>query len=239
MFVSMLTPGLWFRKRETELTNPQLGAELLKDPKGSLPVEVFGRYVWQHSRLGPAGGYLPPPPAPDDLKLASVRHEHMKFVIAWCLDPLNPFDPPIDPQQAVDEALELLHSVLFDVSTDQTSEATRATVIRLLRLLQRGSTKSKRDRGQPSTMRHMAVRAYIIRKFNPHPKRPGESTVSWAKLADMLFINDGKCPRKIHDEHGTRICSLTRHQYDSLCVKALTAEVMRFHAAMKHEGIPV
>jgi hypothetical protein len=34
---------------EIDLTNPKLGAELLKDAKGYLPVDVWMAYVWQHS----------------------------------------------------------------------------------------------------------------------------------------------------------------------------------------------
>jgi hypothetical protein len=192
---------------------PNLSAELRKDAKGSLPIDVWLWYFWQHS-----GKYKP--------------------VLEWCINPDNITRARIDPQRTVDEAQWLVSSVIMHLMSDRPTAALEAARKASV-LLIRGSSLFRRRKGQPRSMQHQAVRAYIIRKFNPHPKKPGESTVSWAKLADMLFINDGKCPRKIHDEHGTRICGLTRHQYDSLCVKALTAEVMRLHAAMKHEGIPV
>jgi hypothetical protein len=112
-------------------------------------------------------------------------------------------------------------------------------VERLIDTLTRGVSAAKRGRGQPPSIRRTAVRAWIILKFNPHPTNPGDSTVSWAQLADMLFLENRKCPRKIRDEDGTKICGLPRHQYDSPCVKALRTAVRNLQSAMEHDHIPV
>lgn len=115
-----------------------------------------------------------------------------------------------------------------------------------------------RKRGQPSSMRQEAVRAYVIRKFNPLPnaKKQGESTVGFARLADLLFLENGKCPRQIRDSDGTivpkklrkskqgteiryRLCDASEHQYDSECVKALETAVGLLKKAMKDDGIPI
>ena len=155
-------------------------------------------------------------------------HDHTPLVADWCLDPFDPaIKPPIKPQQAVDEALPLVQEVIHHLVSGSPTEAQKAAIC-ASNLLLSGSTESQRGRGQPSTMRHMAVRAYIIRKFNPDPRRPSQSRVGWSRLADILFVNDEKCSR----------CGLSNHQYDSPCVKALTAEVTRLKAAMNHDGIP-
>jgi hypothetical protein len=102
---------------------------------------------------------------------------------------------------------------------------------RIHNILQRGSSLSRCKRGHPATTRPPAIRAYVIRKFNPDPKQPGESTVSWAKLADMLFVNDGNCSRSR--------CGRARHQYNDFCVKALRTAVGRLQSAMLDVGIPI
>ena len=82
-------------------------------------------------------------------------------------------------------------------------------------------------------MRHLAVRAWLILKFNPHPKKPGASTVGWASLADLLFLKDGECPRITHDHKLGR-----EHRHDDPCVKALRTAVRNLKKAMKDDGIP-
>jgi hypothetical protein len=77
-------------------------------------------------------------------------------------------------------------------------------------------------------MREEAVRAFVIRRFNPHPKHPQQSTVGLDRIADLLFLEDGKCPR----------CRVAKHRYDSDCVKALATAVTRLKTAMKRDGIP-
>jgi hypothetical protein len=151
-----------------------------------------------------------------------------------CCDP----DSPIDPQQALDEGRKLVNKIIDRLLFGSKREALGAAS-ETWHVLARGSSRRKPKRGQPSTMRAVAVRAYIIRKFNTHPNKPDESTVSWSELADKLFLEDGKCPRKIRDEHETRICRVTKHQYDSPCVKALMTAVTHLKSAMKHDGIPV
>jgi hypothetical protein len=63
-------------------------------------------------------------------------------------------------------------------------------------ILERAAPSYQRGRGREADMRPMAVRAYMIRRFNPAPDKPSESTVSWAELADLLFLNNGKCSRQ-------------------------------------------
>jgi hypothetical protein len=239
---------MWFRERETELTNPRLGAELLKDAKGTLPLEVFARYVFERTKVD---GMPPLPHAAPDTTVYSF-HKHDEFVTEWSLDPVAPtaefpiiptFDFPvapaaefhIDPQEAVDEALPLVQQVMLYLTSRSPREAL-SSAISAYNLLCRGS---KRGRGQPSTIRQMAVRAYVIRKFNTDPKKPDESSVPFHKLADILFVEDGKCPRTIRNEQRARICGLRKHQYNSPCVKALETAVNRLLSAMEHHGIPV
>jgi hypothetical protein len=238
---------MWFRERETELTNPGLGAELLKDAKGTLPLEVFARYVFERTKVD---GSPPLPHAAPDTTVYSF-HKHDELVTKWSLDPAAPtakfpiiptFDFPdpeadfyIGPQEAVDEALPLVQQVMLYLTSRSPREAL-SSAISAYNLLCRGS---KRGRGQPSTIRQMAVRAYVLRKFNPDPTKPDDSLVKFDYLADILFRKDGKCPRKLRDKGVTRICGVRRHQYNSPCVKALETAVNRLVSAMKHDGIPV
>jgi hypothetical protein len=233
---------MWFRERETELTNPRLGAELWKDARGALPLEVFARHVYKRTKVD---GTPPLPHTAPDVKVFAF-HKHDKFVMEWCLDPVAPtadfpiiptFDFPvdpaadfyIDPQEAVDEALPLVQKVMLYLTSGSCSPTeAKSSVISAYNLLCRGL---KRGRGQPATMRQMAVRAFVIRGFNPD--------VHFHKLADILFVEDGKCPRRIRDDQGARICGLRKHQYDSPCAKALDTAVNRLLSAMKHDGIPV
>ena len=154
-------------------------------------------------------------------------------VLSWSDPDPKPFDP-----QAVDEAMRWAKHVRWLLMVRKNRRALE-DVERLIDTLTRGVSAAKRGRGQPRSIRRTAVRAWIIRKFNPHPTNPGESTVSWGKLADLLFLENRKCPRKIRDEDDTKICGLSRHQYDSPCVKALMTAVRNLQSAMEHDGIPV
>jgi len=226
---------MWFRERETELTNPRLGAELWKDARGALPLEVFARHVYKRTKVD---GTPPLPHTAPDVKVFAF-HKHDKFVMEWCLDPVAPtadfpiiptFDFPvdpaadfyIDPQEAVDEALPLVQKVMLYLTSGSCSPTeAKSSAISAYNLLCRGS---KRGRGQPATMRQMAVRAFVIRKF----KKPGESTVRFRKVANILFLKDGKCSR----------CGLSMHQSNSPCVKDLRTAVSRLKSAMKDARIP-
>jgi hypothetical protein len=196
-----------------DLTDPELGSKLLKDPRGKLPILVWNAYIKKH------GG----------------RFQEISY---W-LKRSEPDGIPIDAQEAVEQARKLLDEELMDYVVFSRRDpalhekATHATY-GLLKLMTRASS-SYRKRGQPATMRPAAVRAFVIRKFNP--------SISWDKLADILFLENGKCPRRIADTAAkvrTRgICGKTRHQYNSQCVKALITAVNHLHTAMKHDGIPV
>ena len=190
-------------RRDIDLTNPNLGAALLKDPKGDLPIDVWDMYFWGHS-------------------------DEWRPVFAWCVDPSDPELAPIPPQQAVDMAEPLVAEVIRHLLSDSPSEAL-AAARRATGILVSGSSVYQRKPGQAATMRHIAVRAYIIRKFNPHPKKSNGSTLSLHKIADLLFVNDGKCSR----------CGIARHKSDSSCVKTLMQSVTRLKTAMKRDGIPV
>ena len=197
--------------KDIDLTNPNLGLELLRDATGELPYDVWLKYVCEH------GGERSP-------------------VLAWCVDPNDPEVAPIDPQRVVDEALELVGEVIGHLMSDSPAEALEAAR-KAIGILVNGSSDYQSKRGKPASMHHMAVRAYLIRKFNPHPKKPID--VSWGKLADKLFLNEGKCPRMIRVAKKTQLCGVTRHQYNSHCVKALRTAFNHLIAAMKHDGIPV
>jgi hypothetical protein len=202
---------------DIDLTNRKLGKELLNDARGQLPVDVWMAYFWRHSK-------------------------EWKPVLAWCVDPDDPDVAPIDPQQAVDQAEPLVAEVVRHLTSNSPQEALDAAR-RAVEILVHGSSEYQRGRGQAASMQHLAVRAWVIRKFNPHPKKPDESTVGLAKLADLLFLENGKCPRKIRDSEGTtvsrRLCGLTEHRYDSHCVKALMTAVGNLESAMKRDGIPI
>ena len=200
--------------KDIDLTNPKLGAELLKDAKGYLPVDVWMAYFWQHSN-------------------------EWKPALAWCVDPEDPDVAPIDPQQAVDQAEPLVTEVIGHLMSDSPQKALEAAR-RAIGILVHGSSLYQRGRGQAASMQHLAVRAWVIRKFNPLATKPDESRVSFALLADKLFLKDGKCPRGILDDDGRpEICGVSQHQYDSRCVKALMTAVGNLKAAMKRDGIPI
>lgn len=186
--------------KEIDLTNPHLGSELLKNPKGDFPLDVWETYC---SKPFAHLGLYPLP------------------VLSWRIDPTDPKSAALDPQQAVDEAFTWATQTVVLLKSSQTVEAMESAE-RALRILARGASFAQRKRGQPASMRPIAVRAWIIRKFNP------PSEVRWWKLANLLFLEKGKCPR----------CGRTKHQYDSACVKALRTAVANLVSAMKHDRIP-
>lgn len=193
-------------EEDIDLTDPHLGSLLLKNPHGKLPVLVWKAYIKSH------GG-------------------EWRTVSQW-LDRSEPDSRPIEAQKAVDQAVKLLNEEIMDcVVFSRRDPAVHAKAIHvtfgLLNLLTRASS-SYRKRGQPRTMRPMAVRAYVIRKFNPRPNKQAESSISWAKLADLLFVERGKCTR----------CGVSRHQYEKGCVKALITAARRLERAMKQDRIP-
>jgi hypothetical protein len=179
---------------------------LWKDPRGKLPVLVWKAYIKRH------GGEWRP--------------------VSQLLDRSEPDSRPLKSQAAVDQAVKLLNEEVIDCvvfsgrDPGVHAKAVRA-IFRLLKLLTRASS-SFRKRGQPATMRPIAVRAYILRKFNSRPKNCAESSISWAKLADLMFADKGKCTR----------CGVSRHQYEKGCVKALIAAVRRLERAMEQDRMP-
>jgi hypothetical protein len=194
--------------RIIDLASPELGRELRKDAKGKLPIDVWRVYVLQHSGFSrrPGIGWHP----------ASVIH--------WCDQPHR---ATLDPQQAVDEAWKLLTGLL--VTTRKCSYHELLKGIWEAQLLLFRAESGGRKRGQPSSMQQAAVRAYIIRKFNPDHTNPKQSSVGVDAVADLLFLENGKCPR----------CRVSGHRYNSDCVKALATAVTRLKTAMKRDGIPV
>jgi hypothetical protein len=195
---------------EIDLTDRKLGQELLNDARGDLPVVVFDEYLFQHGRQWSEVG-------------------------SWCLDPDDPRFAPTDPQQAVDQAEPLVLKAFSHLMKDSPRKAVYLLFL-AMEILANGSSAYKRGRGLPASMQHQAVRAWVIRKFNPHPRKPGESTVGWARLADLLFLENSKCPRKSRDHE---ICGVSEHRYDSPCVKALMTAVGNLKSAMKRDGIPI
>jgi hypothetical protein len=194
-------------ERNIDLASPELGAELLEDAKGDFPVSVWRVYVLHH------GGCFQPARVIDDLPPVPT-------VFGWST---APYRSTLDPQQAVDEAWKSLVHLLYTSPPHSYDELVKG--IWDTQLLLFGAHSEGRMRGQPnSTMRLPAIRAYTIRKFNS-----GKSTVSWFKLANMLFVNDKQCSR----------CKLRWHHYNSACVKALRTAVDHLKLAMKNDGIPV
>jgi hypothetical protein len=199
--------------KDVDLTSPKLGKELLSNARGNLPVDVWMAYFWQHSN-------------------------EWKPVLAWCVDPDHPDVAPIDPQQAVDQAEPLVGEVIGHLMQDSPQKALEAAR-RAIGILVHGSSLYQRGRGLAPTMQHYAVRAWVIRKFNPHPTKPHESKIRWRELADKLFINEDKCPRKIRDKAGNIVCGASKHDSDSPCVKALITAVGNLESSMKRDGIPL
>ena len=193
---------LFIVRKEIDLTNPHLGSELLRDPKGDFPLDVWETYCSKpFAHLGPL--YLLP-------------------VLSWRSDPSDPKTAALDPQQAVDEAMTCACSTLLLLKSNQPAEAVKHAE-QTVKILARAQSSVQPKRGQPASMRPIAVRAWIIRKFNP------PSEVQWSKLANLLFLEKGKCPR----------CRLTKHQYNSACVKALRTAVGNLVSAMKDDRIPI
>jgi hypothetical protein len=208
--------------KNIDLEAPNLGSELLRNAKSDLPLAVWESYCLKYCSFPSFGSERELPVA----------------LYSWRFDPNNAEFGPIDPQTAVDEARVWAIETMRLLKSDQVAEALEASK-RAVKILVRGSSFSQPKRGQPATMRPMAVRAYIIQKFNADPKKPRASTITWAKLTDLLFIENRKCPREIRDTDGTRTCGVVRHQYDSPCVKALRTAVGNLRSAMKHERIPL
>jgi hypothetical protein len=198
---------------------PDLGKELLKDAKGELPIDVWRHYVLNHDPHPHRAGTMWSPPS----------------VIGYCDEDSG---ITLDPQKAVDDAYGILVDVFFATRKLSYTELQKGSWDAISVLHQAHS--SRRKRGQPKSMQSQAVRAWVIRKFNPHPTKQGESSVSWASLADKLLLKNGKCPRSIHDDDGRpKICGVSRHQYNDPCVKALTTAVGNLQSAMKRDGIPL
>src|ERR1700687_5128764 len=135
---------------ETDLTDRKLGQELLNDARGQLPVDVWDKYLLQHN---------------------GQRSE----VVGWCLNPDDPQFAPIDPQQAVDEAGPLLAEAFGRLMSDSPIKALDP-LSTAMTILGHGSSRCQRGRGLAASMQHQAVRAWVIRKFNRHPEKPGEAT---------------------------------------------------------------
>jgi hypothetical protein len=195
--------------KEIDLTNPHLGSELLKDPRGDFPLDVWETYCSKpFAHLG----------------LYPLR------VLSWRIHPSDHKSAALDPQHAVDEGMTWAIQTLVLLKSNQPAEAMESAK-RTVNILARGSSFVQPKRGQPAFMRPTAVRAWIIRKFHP--------TLSWAKLADVLLLKDGKCPRTIRDSAGDIVCGEREHNYDSECVKALRSAVRNLESAMEHDGIPL
>ena len=187
-----------------DLASPDLGEQLKKNAKGELPIDVWRHYVLHHS-------YSPNP------------EKHWADVIHYCDEPVR---ATLDPQKAVDDASRILAITLF--TTPQGSYTPLAKGIWDAYIVLGRAHSSRRQRGQPTSMQRQAVRAYIIRKFNPDPDKPGESSVTFAQTADLLFKENGKCPH----------CRTAEHKYDDHCVRRLEQAVRNLRSAMKHDGIP-
>jgi len=202
-----------------DLASPDLGKQLIKNATGDLPIDVWRLYVLHHDPNPPRAGtrHLWSPPS----------------VIHYCDEPVR---ATLDPQKAVDDAYRILAITLF--TSPQGSYTPLAKGIWDAYTVLGRAHSSRRQRGQPTSMRNEAVRAFVIRRFNRHPTT-GKPTVGFTRLADLFFLENGRCPRKIKDDVGERqICGLTTHRHDSPCVKALQTAVGHLVSAMKHDGIP-
>jgi hypothetical protein len=164
--------------------------------------------------------------------LAPLYLLYLLPLLSWRIDPSDPKTAALDPQQAVDEAFTRVLGTTVLLRSSQPAEAMESAEL-ALQILCRGASFAQPKKGQPASMRPVAVRAWIIRRYNPPSK------VRWRQLADMLFLKDGKCPRTIHDTAGDTVCGTSRHNSESPCVKALRTAVGHLKSAMKHGGIPL
>ncbi len=197
------------------LDDPGLGARLLKDPMG-LPLEVFETYV-AHNH--------------------NQDHPESRLINDWAMYTdwrSISYLSPIKPQDAVDQVAPRIGKIVSDLRRPRPAvDKASQLLAEINEILFRASSSYRRPRGQPALMRPYAVRAWVIRKFNPG--------LTWAKITDLLFLLDGKCPRPISEGKAklkARTCNVAHHDNDSQCVEALHEAVERLLTAMKLEGIP-
>lgn len=180
------------------LADPSLGPRLVAEARGELPYDIWRAYL--------------------DLHCCD-----RKDVLTWDVD-LDELATQ-DPQKTIDEVAELIFRVIHLLpDSPRQARAVAVDAAERLWLEQRDCTHPE----APQKLQHIACRAFVIRKFNPNPKRPEESLVTWHKLADLLLCQGGKCPK----------CQEENHRYQSRCVHKLQKEVSRLKAQMEHDGIP-
>ena len=92
--------------KDIDLKNPNLGAELLKDPKGDFPLDVWESYC---RKPFPYLGSYPLP------------------VLSWRVDRSDPKFAPLDPQHAVDEALSEAMGTLLSTGVFRKISIMRST----------------------------------------------------------------------------------------------------------------
>ena len=130
--------GFEWREVSIDLTSPELGRELLKNPKDDLPIDTWRQYVLNHSSS-------PDPEKP------------WADVIYWCD---APYQSTLDTQTALDDAFLILTDLLF-CSPKRSDNELLEGIWKALSVLHEAHS-SGRKRGQPPHMRPEAVRAYVI-----------------------------------------------------------------------------
>jgi hypothetical protein len=191
------------------LDDPNLGSKLLADPKGELAIQVWSEYFWRHSN-------------------------NLRSVFQWCFDPTK--NTAIDPQKAVDDVQPLLWRAVYDLKYGLRDDAL-ARVCEALKIILLAHSDHQPGSGRPSIMKHFAVRAYLIQRFNRDPNARWESSVALPDIADRLFSSEsGTCTREVRDKG---ICGVTNHKSSDPCVRALRRAVNDLKDAMKSDGIPV
>ena len=141
------------------LDDPKFGTRLLSDPI-SLPLDAFEMDVMLHHN--PSSTHCFPVEewtCPDWKSIPRLR--------------------PLKPQDAVHEVYPLMSKILSYLNRPRRPAFRKASeVVRQASdILERAQSSYQRRRGREADMRPMAVRAYMIRKFNPDPNQKGESTV--------------------------------------------------------------
>jgi len=125
----------------------------------------------------PSGSFL----TTSGLNMCTRHGGESSEVLSWCVDPEDPDVAPIDPQQAVDQALPLVGEIIRHLNSDS-PEAVLEAAGRTVDMLVHGSSEYQRGRGQRRElgMRHFAVRAWVIRNFNRDLQKSDESNVGFA-----------------------------------------------------------
>jgi hypothetical protein len=198
--------------KNVRLDDPMLGQKLVADPI-SLPLDVFEIYVAKNTK------------------------EDSDLPESWTCPDWQSIEllSPISPKDAIAEAATLAAEISVCLHKRPRPAVKKAVqVVALLNdILFRASPGYRRGRGQPARKRPDAVRAWVIKKYNPR--------LTFPEITDLVLVRKGKCEQTISEGKSRRraqTCKATKHGGDSQCVDALRKELSRLIREMERCGIP-